>query len=446
MGLLKKIHINESAQVLPMFVMLLVVLVGMIGLATDLGKIYVARAELARSVDAAALAGAKQLPNIAAADANARAYITENEPYATIDVSVYPDVPAQQVGVKATKTVRTIFMKMFGIGSVQVSNDALAGFGVIPVDAYVTLDATGSMNDGNGTSASPDCNATETGGRTAGLFCPIKEAKDGATNFVNTLLSDNDVSGLTLVGLGAFRGCYNPPKTTNPADGSAQACVKAAAPNSMITNLTGTKATLLTGISTIYAIRGPGQPTGGSGTNVCQALKKGQDVLFGAGSHSASNTRRFLIILSDGDNVYNTNQAYLSGQSPQSPCSPSSPSTADGDLSSVCANTTQTQEGRVDTLSQTQATTLKNAGVEIYVIAFSLCGGIPANNSALCNTGTIGQTGVAHPDSTADRNLLKCIAASSGGTNDHYFETATASELPNIFSTIAQQISFRLIK
>ncbi len=440
MGLLKKIHANDSAQVLPMFVMLLVVLVGMIGLATDLSKIYVARAELSRSVDAAALAGAKELPDITAADLKARAYITENEPYATIDVSVYPDVPAQQVGVTATKTVNTIFMKMFGIGSVKVSNDALAGFGVIPVDAYVTLDATGSMNDGNGTSSDPDCNSTETGGNGPGDVCPIKEAKDGAVNFVNTLLSDNDVSGLTLVGLGAFRGCYNLPRNNTK-------CVDATAPGSMITNLTGTKSTLLTGVGNIYAIRGPGQPVGGSGTNICEALKKGQDVLFGAGSHSASNTRRFLVILGDGDNVYNADEVnQTSPQSPESPCRPSSPSTNDGNVGSACLNNTQTQEGKVDTLSQTEATTLKNAGVEIYVIAFSLCGGIPANNSALCNTATIGLTGAGYPDSTADRNLLKCVAASSGGTNDHYFETATASELPGIFSTIAQQISFRLIQ
>ena len=82
MGLLKKLHRGEAAQVLPMFVMLLIVLVGMIGLATDLGRIYVARAQLGRSVDAAALAGAKQLPDITQADVKARAYIAENEPYA----------------------------------------------------------------------------------------------------------------------------------------------------------------------------------------------------------------------------------------------------------------------------------------------------------------------------------------------------------------------------
>jgi hypothetical protein len=91
------------------------------------------------------------------------------------------------------------------------------------------------------------------------------------------------------------------------------------------------------------------------------------------------------------------------------------------------------------------ATTLKGQGVEIYVIAFSVCGGIQSS-ATLCNTTGIGSTGTSHPDSIADHRLLKCIASSSPGTNDHFFETATAAELPGIFQTIANNISFRLIK
>lgn len=437
MGLLKKLHANESAQVLPMFVMLIIILVGMIGLATDLGRIYVARAELGRSVDAAALAGAKQLPDIVQADAKARAYITENEPTASIAVEVYPDVPSQQVEVRATKTVPTIFMRLFGVNDVKVNNNATAGFGIIPVDAYVTLDATGSMHRGTGSSSNPDCNGSETN---TGGVCPIKEARDGATNFVNTLIADGDTSGTTIVGLGAFRGCYNPPRNNVK-------CIDSSGAGNMITSLTNDKTALLNGISAIKAIGATGQPSGGSGTNVCQALKKGLSVLTGTGSHTASNTQRYLIILTDGDNVYNADEVNQSSpQSPESPCRPSSPSTNDSDVSSNCRNDTLTQEGRVDTLSQNEATTLKNTyGINIYVIAFSVCGGI-INTSSTCDTSIIGQTGSTRPDSMADHNLLKCIASSSPGTNDHYFETATAADLPGIFTQIAQQISFRLIK
>jgi hypothetical protein len=42
--------------------------------------------------------------------------------------------------------------------------------------------------------------------------------------------------------------------------------------------------------------------------------------------------------------------------------------------------------------------------------------------------------------------LLKCIASSTPGTNDHYYETSTSAELPAIFTAIAQAIAFRLIE
>jgi hypothetical protein len=446
--LLRRFHRNENAQVLWIFALLAFILIGLMGLATDIGRIYVARAELGRSVDAAALAGAKQLPDIVAADAKARSYISENEPSADVNVEVYPDVPSQQVEVRATKTVGTVFLRALGVGTVKVRNQATAGFGTIPVDAYLAIDATGSMHRGDGTSSNPDCNAGETGGASAGRVCPIKEAKDGAKAFVNTLIATGDTSGSTVVGVGPFRGCYNPPKNTAPADGSTPACIVASGAGSMVTNLTSNKTTLTTGIDKIWAIQGPGQPTGGSGTNICQALKKGQDVLFNyGGGHTASNTLRYLVILTDGDNVYNADQVNKSTAplSPESPCRPTNPATNQGDRSSNCRSDTQAQENQLDTMSYNIASALKSQGVQIFVIAFSVCGGIQSS-STLCDPNGIGGTGSGHPDSIADHRLLKCIASSSPGTNDRYFETTTAAELPAIFQQIAQQIAFRLIK
>ena len=72
---LRRIHKDDSAQVLALFGLLTMVIIGLMGLASDIGRIYVARSELGRSVDAAALAGAKQLPDIVAADLKARQFI-----------------------------------------------------------------------------------------------------------------------------------------------------------------------------------------------------------------------------------------------------------------------------------------------------------------------------------------------------------------------------------
>jgi hypothetical protein len=444
---LRRIHNEDKAQVLALFGLLTMVIIGLMGLASDIGRIYVARSELARSVDSAALAGAKQLPNIVAADTKARQFIAENEPGAVVSVEVYPDVPSQQVEVRATKTVNTIFLRALGVGTVNVKNSATAGFGIVPVDAYITMDATGSMNDGTGTpgESTEDCNNTQTGGRTGSLVCPIHEAKEGAEAFVNTLIADGSTDTNTVVGLGAFRGCYNLPRNMST-------CIDATAPGSQITGLTSNKPTLMTGIGSIQAVRygsGSGNPSGGSGTNMCLALKKAQSVIFGAGSHAAGNTQRYVILLSDGDNVYNASQVYQDStpgpESPESPCMPTSPSSSQGDVSANCRNDTQDQEGKVDQLSYDMANTLKGQGVQIYIIAFSVCGGIQSS-SVLCNTSGIGATGSSHPDSIADHRLLKCMASSTPGTNDHYFETATATDLPTIFETIAQQIAFRLIK
>ncbi len=443
MGLLKKIHVNDSAQVLPMFVMLLVVLVGMIGLATDLSKIYVARAELARSVDAAALAGAKELPDIAAADLKARAYITENEPNATIDVSVYPDVPSQQVGVEATKTVHTIFMKMFGIGSVEVSNDALAGFGVVPVDAVLAIDATGSMG------ASP-CNGSQNNSG-----CPIYEAKNAATAFTNTLLPGSNTS----VGVLSFRGCFK----GSPDAGGNTNCIA----NSGIGALDGTASNVTTKINGMSAI-------GGTGTNFCGGLNKAGSVLFGAGSHSASNTIRVIVILSDGDHTYN-NTSYTSGSSPGSPTAPCrpiadstcptgtasncNPANSDQYLSTSCSapgngstsgsnpgSNAEPHERQLDKFAKAKADELKAASTEIYVVGFGVCGSedntIWDSGASYCGS----DIGNSNPDTVADQRLLKCIASSSPGTNDHYFRASTATDLPGIFAEIAQQIAFRLIK
>ena len=433
MRLLKKLHSSDNAQVLPMFVMLLIILVGIIGLATDLGRIYVARANLGRSVDAAALAGAKQLPNISLADSKARAYITENEPNANIDVQVYPDVPSQQVGVTATKTVKTVFMRLFGINSIQVENDALAGFGVVPVDAVMALDATGSMG------AAP-CNGSQNN-----TGCPIWEAKNAAKAFTNTLLPGAN----TVVGVHAFRGCFNP-------SGTNGACIL----NSSIGNLDSNAANVITKINGIGSV-------GGTGTNVCGGLDKASSVLFGAGSHSASNTIRIIVILSDGDNTYNA-ASYVSGSpgSPTSACRPTNtgcpvanqcdPATSDTYVSTGCSapgqgavsgsnpgSNSTTKERQMDTFTTTRATAVKALGAEIYTVGFGVCG---TEDNSLPTTAYCNLIGNTDPDTVGDQRSLKCIASSSAGTNDHYFRANAATDLPGIFQTIAQQIAFRLIK
>jgi hypothetical protein len=190
---------------------------------------------------------------------------------------------------------------------------------------------------------------------------------------------------------------------------------------------------------------------GGSGTNVCNGLYEANQVLFGAGHHTVSNMLKIVVILSDGDNTYNNaangvptpkagkTPTPIAGYALPAACRPATPNASDGDVSVSCTNA-QTHERELDIKSKQLVDSMKANGVEVYVVGLGVCG---TSNNNLCNPSLIGGTS---SDNTADRNLLKCLASSSAGTNDHYFEAASAADLPGIFTNIARLIGFRLIK
>ena len=59
-----------------------------------------------------------------------------------------------------------------------------------------------------------------------------------------------------------------------------------------------------------------------TGTNVCLGLDKADTIIFGAGHHTAANTHRYVVLLSDGDNVYNWDTYQESPPSPSAACTP----------------------------------------------------------------------------------------------------------------------------
>ena len=93
--------------------------------------------------------------------------------------------------------------------------------------------------------------------------------------------------------------------------------------------------------------------------------------------------------------------------------------------------------------AKARADALKTAGAEIYVVGFGVCG---TEDNSTPTTSYCSNIGNSSPDTVSDQRLLKCIASSESGTNDHYFRANTATDLPGIFSQIAQNIAFRLIQ
>jgi len=273
----------------------------------------------------------------------------------------------------------------------------------------MAIDATGSMGSGSGCPSGPTC--------------PIVAAKNAAKSFTDTLLSGSTQSSETLVGAAPYRGCYNPTRTYS-------ACVPIA---TMVQPLSNDKNAVNSTINAITAV-------GGTGTNNCLGLYEANEILNGVGHHTVSNMLKIVVILSDGDNTYNANSYSASQGAPPLVCRPDyDPAHSDGDTTVSCLNA-QTRERQLDTKTKQLVDTMKANGVEVYVVGFGVCG---TKNSNLCSPSLIG--GTSH-DNTADRNLLKCLASSSPGTNDHYFETTSAADLPGIFNNIARLIGFRLVK
>jgi hypothetical protein len=456
-----KRRIGERGQIILMVGLATIVMFGIVGLAVDVGRLYVTRVELGRSLDVSVLSGILELngqpSGITNAESKALEYFNDNEPNASASVTICEGDPGppcngenNTLTMDATKSINMFFLSVLGIKTASVSAHAKAGFGTQFMDVALVLDSTNSMQ-GN----------------------PITQAKQATEDFKDILLGNNP-SGNVGVGFTPFRGCYraDSPYAYAPLPSSKSNCVHQ---ENQVTYL-GTDSTLLS--NRIDAI----DATGGSGTNVCNGLAKGWEILDGSGNHLAEDGNlRFLILLSDGDNNYNGSYAYedspydsphtynsypcrpwLSCTSPlnvgesnysSNPCEDDTIGTSDvGELddsspSSGCGSTnSKRRERQSDRETYEIAEAMKNETEEIiiFVVAFGACSGDSATTytDAQCDS----QIGNADSENIADQRLLKCIASSAATTNDHYFYTNDADDLPGIFTAIANQIAHRLIE
>jgi hypothetical protein len=328
-----------------------------------------------------------------------------------------PQVGCDSMRVIIRKPGVRLFSGIFGSGDIEVGSGAVAAlsFEVIPLDSVLLLDDTSSMGQGcNGSQSNPGC--------------PVREAKIAARDFTDVLLGTP--GALSKVGYAPYRGCYNPPRTNNN-------CV----PTSRVINLTTNRNTVINAINLANA-------QGGTGTNVCLPFTRvitvagGPTGMFNS-SAAQENSKKSVVILTDGDNNWQ-NDAF--GQNhPPTACRPTtnpSQSQSDTDCGS---NSSATQERQLDTATRNITNTLKAApyNTDIYVVGLSVCGSNNVNQFP--TTSYCSGIGNSSGDNTADRRLLKCIASSTPGTNDHYYEVQTASQLPDIFEVIALEIAGRAL-
>jgi Flp pilus assembly protein TadG len=172
---------GERGQILPVVTLALIALLGISAFAIDVGYAYYAKRQLQSATDAAALAGAQDLPTAATAIATATSYAAANTPtnvsatftYATrctataaaalgsCNASANPNA----LTVTATGSTNTFFAKIFGISHFDVSAkaNACSPCSSSPVDVVVVIDRTGSMCDTTTSAGCTDLNNAKDG-------------------------------------------------------------------------------------------------------------------------------------------------------------------------------------------------------------------------------------------------------------------------------------------
>jgi len=173
---------HEHGQVIALFCIAMLVVLGFAALAVDVGFLYATRRNMQTAADAAAIAGSNSLnsgESFATAKSAAKDVASLNG-YAdgTNNVTVTVKSPANPpnpgdgtyVEVDVAKPVPTYFMRALGYNTVNVSTTAVAGFAPAP-DCVITLDKTAqnSLVTSGGSNLTANCGVVVDSSSTSGL-------------------------------------------------------------------------------------------------------------------------------------------------------------------------------------------------------------------------------------------------------------------------------------
>jgi len=221
---IKAQHKKNKGQILVMYAIMLLVLVAIIGLAVDVGYVYVSYARLRRAVDAAALDASNQIKKNYTGDDLEKAavqFLQLNDivdPSATVrfcndnpgfekwhDPSMCTDPPRKLVEVTASSQAPTFFMSVLGFDSVPITASAEAE--AASLDVVLVIDVSYSQtNDPTGYAIIPPvppdttekskytyaradpywCNRVNIHSAIEGGCTPFEDVKNAALAFVQT--------------------------------------------------------------------------------------------------------------------------------------------------------------------------------------------------------------------------------------------------------------------
>lgn len=209
--MMKKRNVNtpkkSKGQILVMYAIMMLVLVALIGLAIDVGYMYVSYARLRRAVDAAALDASNQIKegyqgqDLESAAEQFLRLNDINDPTAEVrfcnpapafaawhDPGMCTTPPRKLVSVTASSEVPTFFMAALGFNSLTIS--ASAESEAASVDVILVIDISASQVNGSGDSGSARedpywCNRVNLGSAMEGGCTPFEDVKNAAMSFVD---------------------------------------------------------------------------------------------------------------------------------------------------------------------------------------------------------------------------------------------------------------------
>lgn len=376
---------GQLGQVIPLVAVMFITLLIFVGMVIDFGNAYRVRSALRASTDAAATAGADNLPDPTLSVSTAHNFGSENgmkntiSGVSSVSMSAVANCatgpnwcdPANTLKVTQTAHVKTFFLGLVGINDIPitVSAQACSPCDGKPLDVQVVIDRSGSMSGAK-----------------------IQNAKDGIEAMLGALDDQQVAVGLTI---------FAPPTTvanrcnsvgSNPYD-TASYPYTVVPLSQNYKKADGTLNTSSTLVSTINCIKAGGST---AYANALDAAKAELD------AHGRANVDKVIILMSDG--AANTGPAYLPWNSPYrlSPCHQA------------------INEAAAD----------KAAGVMVYSIAYDL-GGTPQYCQNDVGGSQHNQTQNESP------SILATTALQTIASPGDYYANPNPTDLTSIFLSIA---------
>lgn len=378
-------------------------LLGMAGMGIDFGRVYIAKARLQGAVDAAALGGAVRLvddPDMqqGKVTGGASEYLARNYPEARID-SLAPGSQVRTLCVNGRVDVPMTFLALAGIRSRTVTASACAGFNDLEV--VMVIDNSGSMN------GTPITNVRNAANQLVDLLMPqgsVLSVKIGLVPFRSKVHIPAGVDGLP-------DGCRNADGTLNEVK-VYDTCLVPIPPT---LGLTASKTSIKNAIRKMTA---PSTYAASSGTIISEGIKWGRHVLSPEPPYTEGGApdryRKVMILLTDGGNDDGPTYCDGTARNPDA-----NAYYGMGDSTCHCDD-----NGCLDQAVRREADLAKEQKIEIFVIRYCLGG---------CTDYSDGQ-------------LLKYVASSRPGTDDHYYLAPNNAAIQEVFKKIGQQLGYRLMQ